>query len=275
MKTRESAEKKNSQALDESLAFDSYTIRLAIGVIAMLFPVVVALRASGFPDSISWSYYTDARDFYVGFLFVIGGYLISYQGHRPPLDQIHVGKFWNWVNSFWKGAIDFRKRERKYEEDLVTWVGGVAAAITALFPTAYCLGADCPRDPISVIHYIAAALVFGTTVFFCLVAFRSRAVDKLKRAEKLPGKTGAAPRRWRLRFYAVCGWGIAVVMIGVVVLKATSFQPTSNIMFWAETIALELFGIAWLIASQYLPGVTTEAERRSLFSDQPLAGEKK
>jgi hypothetical protein len=54
-------------------------------------------------------------------------------------------------------------------------------------------------------------------------------------------------------------------MLGLVVVKFTPLQTIRSITFWAETFALELFGIAWLIASQYLPVVTSEAERQKLF----------
>ena len=163
----------------EYLAFDYHAIRLIIGFIAVLFPVVVTFCASKITDSISWSYHTDARDFFVGFLFVIGAFLISYKGHKHTLHKNDVGRFWNWVNRFWKGAIKFRIWERKHEEDLVSWVGGVAAVITAVCPTACCLGENCPYDPISRIHYIGAIVLFSTTVYFCLVAFNFQAIDNI------------------------------------------------------------------------------------------------
>jgi hypothetical protein len=249
----------------EYLAFDYHTIRLIIGLIAVLFPVVVSVRASKITDSISWSYHTDARDYFVGFLFVICAFLISYKGHKHTLDKNDVGKFWSWVNNFWKGAINFRIWERKHEEDLVSWMGGVAAGITAVCPTAHCLGKECPYDPISYIHYMGANVLFSTTVYFCLVAFKSQAIKKIKRDEKLPGKSGFDPKKLRVGFYSFCGWGIVVIMVGLVVLKSTELHTISNTTFWAETFALELFGVAWLIASQYLPVVTSKTERQKLF----------
>jgi len=249
----------------EYLAFDYHAIRLMIGLIAMLFPLVVRIFASKITDSISWSYHTDARDFFVGFLFVIGAFLISYKGHKPTLHKNDVGRFWNWVSIFWKGASNFRIWERKHEEDLVGWMGGVAAWITAVCPTARCLGENCPYDPISYIHYITAIILFSTTVYFCLVAFSAQANAKIKNDEKLSGKGGIGPKQLRVKLYSFCGWGIVVIMVGLVVVKSTQLHTISNITFWAETFALELFGIAWLIASQYLPVFTDETERQKLF----------
>lgn len=249
----------------ENLVFDYHTIRLMIGLITLSFPWVVWFFASKITDSISWSYHTDARDFFVGFLFVIGAFLMSYKGHKPILHTDDVGKFWKWVSNFWKGAINFRIRERKHEEDLVSWVGGVAAWITAVCPTARCVGKDCPCDPISYIHYIGATILFSTTVYFCLVAFRTQAKAKIKKDEDSSEKGGNGPKKLRMGFYWVCGVGIATIMLGLVVAKFTQCEIISNITFWAEAVALELFGIAWLIASQYLPFFTDETERQKLF----------
>jgi hypothetical protein len=113
-----------------NLAFDYHAIRLMIGLIALLFPWIVSIRSFQINDSISWSYHTDARDLFVGLLFVIGAFLMSYKGHKPVLDEKDVGNFWNSLSRFWKGAINFRIWERKHEEDLVGWAGGIAAWIT-------------------------------------------------------------------------------------------------------------------------------------------------
>jgi len=53
----------------------------------------------------------------------------------------------------------------------------------------------------------------------------------------------------------VCGWGIAAIMVGSV---AAPYAVTAelarawSITFWAETVALWLFGIAWMTASKFL-----------------------
>jgi hypothetical protein len=253
-----------SPAENENLAFDHYAIRLMIGLIALLFPWVVTILAWKINDSISWSYHATPawqitpRDVFVGFLFVLGAFLMSYQGHKPEIQPKAVGKFWLWLSKYWKGAINFRIWEKKNEEDLVSWAGGVAAWVTALNPTSKCIGPDCPSDPVSTIHYIGAIILFSTTVYFCLVAFRNRAS-----AMTTQGKDSPAQRR--SRFYLICGWGIAAIMVGVTILKSTLFGSALTLTFWAEAVALELFGIAWLIASKYLPFFTDETERRKLF----------
>jgi len=218
----------------EGLVFDYHTIRLIIGLIAILFPLVVRIRAAQITDSISWSYYTDARDFFVGFLFVIGAFLVSYKG-------------------------------RKLRENLVGWAGGIAACVTALSPTSFCIGTNCPSDLKSNIHYIGAIILFSTTVYFCLVAFLGQVNTKIKEDEAT-GVVGFTPKKRRKVVYLFCGWGIALVMLGLFIMNVVGFNAIKNITFWVETVALELFGIAWAVASQYLPVVTDKAEQQKLFT---------
>lgn len=250
---------------EKDLVFDQHAIRLMIGFIALLFPWVVTFIASRITDSISWSYHTGARDYFVGLLFVIGAFLMSYQGHKPLLDSNDVGKVWKSVSKVWKGAINFRIWEKKHEEDLVGWVGGVAAWVTAVYPTSLCLGYACPFEMKSTIHYIGAIILFSTTVYFCLVAFRGRAKAKLRINQGVSAKEDDRPQQLRMTFYSFCGWGIAVIMVGLLIAKSTKFDAISNITFWAEAVALELFGVAWMIASQYLPVFTNKTERQKLF----------
>src|SRR5258706_1086653 len=253
-----------SSESNNNLVFDYHTIRLLIGLIALSFPWVVSIRAYRITPSISWSYYTDARDLFVGLLFVIGAFLISYKGHKLVLHKNDVGIFWNWVSKFWKGAINFRIRERKHEESLVGLTGGIAAWVTAMYPTAFCGEKNCPSDPTSLIHYIGAFILFSTTVYFCLVAFKGRVNAKIK-DEGSDEKGGNDPKIIRIRFYSFCGWGIVAIMLGSVIVSYAQFDAIPNLTFWAEAAALELFGIAWLIASQYLPIVTDKKEQQKLF----------
>jgi hypothetical protein len=255
----------NSSETQENLVFDYHTIRLLIGLIALTLPLVVSIRAAMITDSISWSYHTDARDFFVGLLFVIGAFLMSYKGHKPVLDASNVGKFWTWLSKFWKGAISFRIWERKYEEDFVSWIGGIAAWVTAANPTSKCIGEGCPPDLTSSIHYAGAIFLFSTTVYFCLVAFKDQVSIKIKNSPRASGKGKLSPKELRLGFYTFCGWGIAVIMLGLIVVKSRHIINVSNLTFWVETAALVLFGTAWMVASQYLPVVTDETDRQKLF----------
>lgn len=218
----------------EGLSFDYRTIRLLIGMIAMLFPLVIRLRAGEMTDSISWSYYTNARDLFVGLLFVIGAFLASYKGHKST-------------------------------EDAMGWLGAFAAMGVALFPTSYCIGKGCPSDSSSVFHYFGAIVLFSTTVYFCLFPFSNRALAKLKRDGELSLKVTESPVKRRLYTYRICGWAIIVVMVCLLIATAVGFDGIRNMTFWAEAFALEFFGIAWGVASQYAPVFTKKGEQQKLF----------
>lgn len=232
---------------EPNLSFDHYALRLIVGGIAFLFPFVVYARATAITSSISASYYTNARDFFVGFLFVIGALFVGYKGHKPELAPNKVGRFWQWMGSFLNWLItfvnvDFRMWGRKHEEDMVSTIGGLAALTAALYPTA-CDG--CVPDTKSHIHIIAAVILFSTVVYFCLVAFLRSVKAKLQIDKR------ATTRR---RVYLSCGWGIALMMLGSLVVSYAFPAFTSNkphLTFWVESVALWLFGIAWLTASQF------------------------
>jgi hypothetical protein len=250
---------------NERLVFDYRTIRLIIGLIAFAFPWIVSFLAHEIPSSISWSYYTDGRDLFVGFLFVIGAFLICYKGHPTDLDVNEVESFWHWLNQFWKGAINFRIAEKKLEENLVSSIGGIAAGLTALCPTSYCIEKNCPSNLASMIHDVGALILFSTTVYFCLVAFMDQAKSKVKADEQLPGKSGFTCKKQRVVFYKICGWGIAVIMVGLVVVTHMHLDFINDITFWAEALALTLFGSAWMVASHLLPFFTDVQEQHTLF----------
>lgn len=239
----------------ESLVFDHYAIRLFIGVVALCLPWAVSIRASQIPDSISWAYHTVARDIFVGPLFVMGAFLICYKGHQATPDRLKkITGFWKYVGGIFGGcAGNVSRWGRKNEEDIVGWVGGIAAWGVALFPTSRCTQ-NCPRDVISTIHYISAFFLFAATVYFCLFAFRNRAQEK----------TGEFPEaKLRVCCYWFCGLGITVILLGMIFVKWTRYGATiKNLTFVAETAALGLFGLAWLVASQYIPVFTNETQRR-------------
>ena len=64
-----------------SAVFDYRGLRLLMGLIALSLPVIVSVLAGKSLTSISASYYSDARDMFVGLLFVVGSFLFAYNGH--------------------------------------------------------------------------------------------------------------------------------------------------------------------------------------------------
>lgn len=124
--------------------FDYRTLRFVIGVIAFSLPFIVSFVASVSLPSISASYYTEARDGFVGMLFIVGGFLLAYNGHSTK--QLIASK-----------------------------VASVAAIGIAIFPTSC---KECEPGIISTLHYLSAAILFSILAYFCLVPFRKNIKDK-------------------------------------------------------------------------------------------------
>ncbi len=207
--------------------FDYRTLRLLIGLIAFALPFVADMLATIPIASISGSYYTDARDAFVGMLFVVGAFLWAYNGHTPK-----------------------QRRASK--------IASIAAICIALFPTA-CELCDaniipdscvsCETSYISVIHYISAGLLFSILAYFCLGPFR----------EKTKGQPGQKGRRGHV--YFVCGW---VMVICILTALAANFILSEEaakawkVTYWAEAVAMCAFGIAWFVAGKWLIFVDKE-----------------
>lgn len=118
--------------------FDYRALRLLMGIVTIALPVLVTVRSSSPLSSISASYYTEARDLFVGLLFFVAAFLCAYNGHT-------VAEFWAS-----KGAC-------------------VAAILVAIYPTAC---DSCASSPTGTVHYLAAAALFGILAYFCLFPFR-------------------------------------------------------------------------------------------------------
>ncbi len=208
----------SNSILRQKPVFDYRALRLLVGIVAFALPVVVRLIASVPISSISASYHTDARDVFVGSLFVIGALLCAYNGHTP---------LQKWVS---KGA-------------------SLAAIIAAIFPTSCVL---CEPGMKSVIHYVAAVVLFSTIAYFCLGPFR-------KNTKGQKGKKGR-----RATIYLVCGLIILGCMLGAGITEFTMSEATRKalaITFIAEFVAMWAFGIAWIVAGKAIPLLVDEDDR--------------
>ena len=110
----------NTTTSDSNKVFDYRALRLLMGVIAIALPVVVSFRSSIPLSSISASYYTESRDFFVGLLFFVAAFLFAYKGNAST-------------------------------EGRASNIACLAAIMVAIFPTdPDCKG--CPSHPTSFIH---------------------------------------------------------------------------------------------------------------------------
>ena len=129
---------------NKGVVFDYRALRLLMGFIALALPFTVSILSSSPLSSISASYYTEARDAFVGMLFVVSAFLWAYNGHS--LKEAYASK-----------------------------IASLAAVFVAIFPTSCDL---CKPEIKSFIHYGAAATLFAILAYFCFGPFRKNTKGK-------------------------------------------------------------------------------------------------
>jgi hypothetical protein len=210
-------EKRNMSTSNADKVFDYRLLRLLMGMMAFALPFVVHLISSTPLSSISAAYHTEARDIFVGLIFVVSAFMLAYKGHTPT----------------------------------ETWVSGVASlatALIALYPTSC---DTCAPDTSSQIHYVASAILFSILAYFCLGPFR----------KNTKGQGGKKARRARI--YLICGWIIVlcIVTIGVAeLMMPAETMKALRLTYWVEVVALEAFGVAWIVAGKAIRPLVDEDE---------------
>ncbi len=212
-----------------SLVISYLTLRKAIGILGIAFPVVLvsgSIIAGGCEEiqsSISCYYHTNMRNIFVGILCAVALFLFSYRGY-----------------------------ERK--DNIAGDLACLFALGVAFFPASVddplplCNFPSLIKSPlISYVHFLSAALFFTTLSYFSIILFtKSKSRDsRTKRKKK------------RNRIYRVCGY----IMLGCIILIGVYFLPLKNRypqlqnikpVFWLESIALWAFGISWLVKGEVL-----------------------
>ncbi len=119
--------------------FDYRALRLLLGLIAFSLPMVVTFLSSRNLSSISASYHTEARDVFVGMLFIVGTFLFAYNGHTT-------------------------------RQAVASKVTSITAFLVAVFPTSC---DSCTGNLMSSVHYISAATLFLILAGFCFGPFQA------------------------------------------------------------------------------------------------------
>lgn len=211
--------------VDQKLIISYLTMRRLIGVIGIALPFIMVFGGfiqNGFVvlDSISNYYYTNMRDFFVGLLFAISLFLMSYTGYEK-IDNVVA----NLSGIFALGIIMFPAS--KYTGRVVH------------------VGLFLINDTISgYIHLIFSAL------FFLLLSFNSIFLF----TKHGPGVI-TIQKKHRNTIYRICG----IVMIVSMFLIITYTTYLKKTLIWKahpvlilETIALMAFGISWLVKGHTL-----------------------
>lgn len=214
--------------------FDYWWARTYVGLVALsiaiVCPILHNLATPGnwhIPTSISATYYSGARDVFVGQLFVVAAFLFSYKGHRPP------------------------DRKSYLQERVASLLCACSAVVVAWIPTTR--PAAFPNKYITItsipwLHQLAAVLLIGILVFFCY-RFYIRAKSKWRE------DPSSRKVRRRCIVYRICGLGMSASILFGVPLEIIAGDRFPTTVFWIEFVCLTLFGVAWLVAGKSLPGV--------------------
>ena len=197
-------------------------LRRLIGILGMALPFVCILGGFVFAQlkiqpSISFYYYTNVRDIFVGILVGVSMFLISYRGYE-------------------------------YIDDLISNITGLTGLGIAIFP---CFNATFEKIGFfqletkvsNIVHTVSAGL------FFFLLAVNSIFIFTLTDNKKKMSKNKIR----RNIIYVVCGVIIIISMLFLVILHLKYSQErldTKIYVFILETIMLEAFGISWLIKGE-------------------------
>ncbi|MEO6695717.1 MAG: hypothetical protein ABIY50_12770, partial [Ignavibacteria bacterium] len=182
---------KNSPEKQNQLIISYLTLRRLLGFLGLLLPFILMLGVFFFGKcfiveaTVSQYYYTVMGDVFVGLLFTISFFLITYKGY----DKI---------------------------DNIVTNIAGVFAICIALFPSTIEKNAGCPisglegSDFKNTLHLISAGLFFMTTAFVSIFLFRK------SNGPKSPQKV------IRNKIYFVCGIIIMVSIALIPVFRSDS-----------------------------------------------------
>ncbi len=214
---------------------DEHTMKLIVGLIALLLPFLTNYFSEESLNSISASYHADgwSRDIFVGCLFAISAFLMSYNG-KPPLPGQNV-----------LGLLD-QVLISQWSQKLQSRIAAFAAIGVAMFPCR----CGCYDEIIPGAHAWATFFMFAVLAIFCFVFFR-RAMFKYTNASNKENSQAGK----RAVIYVICGvWIIAcIASIGLHSwMVENKCDSDSRFVFWAEFTALLAFGVSWFTASQII-----------------------
>lgn len=200
----------------------SRTLRHLIGVLGVLLPIILVIFSPTCKhplESISHYYYVKSAPFLIAILSLIGVFLIIYT-----------------KNFMWSS------------------IAGIGALFVVFFPTSQLYDPCCvvslpynPNEGLRVgFHYFSAA------VFLTILAFMSIIQFPKADSEEIHMKKTRAKYKW---LYIFCGiiMLMALATVGIRGLLGertngfTEFYDLYNLTFWMEVVALEAFGISWLV----------------------------
>ena len=206
------------QEKNTTLVFSYLTLRKVIGLLGLALPFVLSFGAfavfqQALQSSISYYYWTGMRDVFVGTLFAIGFFLLSYQGYERA-------------------------------DNIAGNLACLFAVGVALFPTMQSDGAAGLPRALSIVHFICAAAFFGTLIYFCLVLF-----TKTKKRGRPTRQKLIRNRIYRGCGYLMAACILLTFVFFLVPPVYAALAPYSPV-YWLEAIAIIAFGVSWLVKGE-------------------------
>ena len=205
-------EKNTSQNM--SLVFSYLELRKAIGILGMALPFVVSLGArlffqEGIQRSISAYYHTGMRDVFVGTLFAIGFFLLSYKGYERS-------------------------------DDITGDLGCLFAVGVALFPTTPDGEVTGAARLVGTVHLVFAGLFFLTLIYSSLFLFTKTDPTKPPTNRKLQRNMV-----YRACGYTMAACIVLIMLYFFLLEEAVPQLAGWRPVYWLEALAILTFGISW------------------------------
>lgn len=223
----------------ENSAFNYQLLRFTMGIIALMIPGCVTQLGGSELSSISASYYTPGRDYFVGLLCIVAAFLFAYRGE-----------------SKWQAILS------KF--------AALAAFCTAMFPTS---PNGAPTDTTAIIHGLSAGLLFTILTIFCLYFFLNSVTQDALEASKVDTKNKTYLANMRRRFvYFFCGGTMAsCIVVGCITagylymgILYNWFVDEIFLIYYIEIFALWAFGFAWVVSGKNFEWLSDSKERMYL-----------
>jgi hypothetical protein len=196
----------------------AYThLQQIVGVMAILLPFVLffgnwALTGNELESSISAYYHTPMGDVFVGVLWALAVFFLSY--NYKPLPGFNL-------------------------DNKLSTLASVAAVCVAVFPTTSDASvASRSEQNIGIVHVVSAGVLFTLLAVFALFLF--------------PKSGGAMTPEKRRRnvLYRTCGAVMAIAIL--LMFPSQLSPDSWHLFLWLETISVLAFGISWLVKGGFL-----------------------
>lgn len=227
---------KNQRKEDQNeLVFSYLTLRNFIGFSGILLPFVLCWQNKKVEDSISRFYFTSAGDLFVVLLCVLGVFLFTYNGY----------------STF---------------EKILSKIAGLSAIGVAFFPMYLEKEFNLKPPTVAGIHHFPSNypsylygklqyhFFFATLFFLCISILALIYFPRTRPGNKVSFRSSETRKKYiRNIIYRFCG----IVMLGCLVMLALGFSgirvvKSENFIFIFETIAIEAFGLAWIVKGETL-----------------------